>query len=366
MVGWSVISVVLFISYIGEYLKGARSGEYVAVFLICIIVPYLLCLFKYYRHPSSEKLKSYIVVGYFVMYVFCMLTGSTNMVFSYILPLLSILILYHDSKLILYTGVASLVVNVCFVIVRILNGEINLMNSREAEIQIALIVLCFSGCYAATLIYDNITKQNEEFVARLEKTSEEGKMMTLQTIRTIINTLDAKDEYTKGHSQRVSEYSGLLATELGLDKQDVENVKYIALLHDIGKIGIPDTILNKAGKLSDEEYETMKRHTLVGGDILKDIDAIDGLSVGAKYHHERYDGKGYPEGLKGEEIPYVARIIGIADAYDAMTSNRIYRGSMSNEEVYKEIKRCSGTQFDPDMARVFLKLMREGKLKNLP
>jgi diguanylate cyclase (GGDEF)-like protein len=365
MVGWSIIAMVLFVSYIGEYIKGARTGGYVAMFLVCTILPCALCIYKYKKQPSSEKLKIYIVVGYFVMYLFSMVTGSTTMVFSYILPMLSLLILYHEPKLILFTGIASFIVNIYFVAMRFINGELGLDNSKDAEIQIALIILCFGGCYAATIIYDKITKQNIEFMKKLEESSEQSRQMTMQTIRTIVNTIDAKDEYTKGHSQRVSNYSAALASELGMDNDDVERIRYIALLHDIGKIGVPDNILNKAGRLTNEEFALMKLHTIVGGDILKDIDAIDGLDVGAKYHHERYDGKGYPEGLKGDNIPYIARIIGVADAYDAMTSNRIYRKRLSEEDVYNEIENCIGTQFDPDIAKAFLKLLREKRLDDI-
>jgi diguanylate cyclase (GGDEF)-like protein len=139
-----------------------------------------------------------------------------------------------------------------------------------------------------------------------------------------------------------------------MSEEEIMNIRYIALLHDIGKIGVPDAVLNKPGRLSDTEYELMKKHTVIGGEILKDIRMLPDLDVGAKYHHERYDGKGYPNGLKGNEIPKTARIICLADAYDAMTSNRIYRRHLSKEEVFDEIKRCSGTQFDPDIAKVFL------------
>lgn len=134
----------------------------------------------------------------------------------------------------------------------------------------------------------------------------------------------------------------MLAAEIGYSKERVSNVKYIGLLHNIGKIGIPDSILNKPGKLDDSEYAPMRKHAEIGGNILSGNNMIDGMDEGAKFHPERYDGRGYPMGLKVEEIPEVARIIGIADAYDAMTSNRVYRKRLSNENVIDEIKRFSG------------------------
>ena len=363
MVGWSIIAAVLFVSYIGEYLKGVRTGIYVLEFLVCTILPCIFCIFQYRKKPDSGRLKLYIVVGYFVMYLFSMITGSTNMVFSYILPLLSLLILYHQPKLILYTGIASMAVNIYFVAMQFANGEINVQTSKEAEIQLALIALCFGGCYAATRIYDRITEQNREFMVALEEKNRQNQQMTFQTIMTIVNTIDAKDQYTKGHSQRVSDYSVALAKELGLSREEVEKIRYIALLHDIGKIGVPDNILNKPGKLTNEEFSLMKMHTIVGGEILKDIESVASLDVGAKYHHERYDGHGYPDGLKGREIPYVARLICIADAYDAMASNRIYRKHLTQESIVNEIERCKGTQFDPEMTEAFLALIRENRLQ---
>ena len=239
------------------------------------------------------------------------------MVFSYILPMLSLLVLYHQPRLILCTGIASLAVNLISIIHKFYTGAMNLSNSKDAEIQIALLLLCFGGSYAATRLYDQITDENVAYMRMLNEKNSEIQKMALQSITTIANTIDAKDGYTQGHSKRVSEYSAALAEELGMSDEEVQNIRSVALLHDIGKIGVPDSVLNKPGKLTREEYHLMKQHPVMGGEILKDISMIQGVDIGAKYHHERYDGKGYPEGLKGEEIPFIARIIAVADAYDA-------------------------------------------------
>ncbi len=183
-----------------------------------------------------------------------------------------------------------------------------------------------------------------------------------ETIIAIAKTVDAKDSLTSRHSQRVSEYSALLAEELGFSEAEIENLKRAALMHDIGKIGIPDSILNKPGKLTDEEYAIMKTHVTKGAEILKDFTLIEHVVEGAKYHHEKYDGTGYPEGLKGEDIPLYGRIIAVADAFDAMTANRVYRKKLSYEKVIDELKRCSGTQFDPKFIEAFLKVIDEGKI----
>jgi diguanylate cyclase (GGDEF)-like protein/putative nucleotidyltransferase with HDIG domain len=333
--------------------------------MIVTVVPALVAIICYKKNPAFTGLKYMIVVGYFFMYTFVLLTGSTILVFTYIFPMLSLIILYHRHRLILGMGIAAFAANLMFILIRLYHHEITLDNSKDVEIQLALLFLCFTGCYMATKLYGEITRQNEEYVEMLDEKSKQIQKMTFQAITTIANTIDAKDEYTKGHSQRVSEYSYILAKELGLSEEETENIRNVALLHDIGKIGVPDSVLNKPGRLSDEEFEIMKSHPVVGADILKDIHLLKDLDVGAKYHHERYDGKGYPCGLKGEEIPYMARIIGVADAYDAMSSNRVYRKRFSNKKIMEEIEKGKGTQFDPAIADAFLKLLREERLKNL-
>lgn len=181
-----------------------------------------------------------------------------------------------------------------------------------------------------------------------------------ETILSIARTVDAKDSNTSEHSFRVSQYSVAIARRFGFSEKQCENIRQMALLHDIGKIGIPDSILNKPARLTDEEYEIMKSHVVRGGEILKDFTLIENVNVGALYHHERYDGKGYCSGLKGEEIPVEARIIGIADAFDAMTANRVYRKQLDIEVVIAELKRCRGTQFDPNFTDIMLTLIDEG------
>ena len=208
--------------------------------------------------------------------------------------------------------------------------------------------------------------QLEELNKNLENMVKEKtgqiEQLSFEIISTIASMIEAKDSYTKGHSVRVAEYSALLARELNWSEEDIQNLKYIALLHDIGKVGIPDNILNKPGKLTDNEFNIIRSHTTLAGDILKDIQTITDVDSGAKYHHERYDGKGYPGGLVGDNIPVVARIICIADAYDAMNSKRVYRDVLPKKIIRKEIEGGRGTQFDPAFTDIFLSLMDSGKL----
>ena len=207
-----------------------------------------------------------------------------------------------------------------------------------------------------------LRKLRDELEVELKKRSSQMEHVTLNAITTVANTIDAKDEYTKGHSVRVARYASEIAKEMGYPADMVQNIKYIGLLHDIGKIGVPDTILNKPGKLSDVEYDMIKTHTDLGGEILKDIAMVDKAAEGARFHHERYDGKGYPIGLSGEDIPIEARIIEVADAYDAMTSDRIYRKRLSPEQVHSELEKGRGTQFDPKIVDALFRLIDSGRL----
>ncbi len=183
-----------------------------------------------------------------------------------------------------------------------------------------------------------------------------------ETIVTIAQALDARDPRTKSHSVRVAEYSVMIARKLGFDEKQCSNLRKIALLHDIGKIGIPDRILNKPERLTEEEYAIMKSHVTIGSEILKNFKSIDNLADGIKYHHERYDGKGYVMGLKGDEIPIIGRIISVADAFDAMSANRVYRNKLDLDRVIHEIEKGKGAQFDPKCADIMLELIRTGKL----
>ena len=191
----------------------------------------------------------------------------------------------------------------------------------------------------------------------------EYKNITLESIQAIARTIDAKDEYTNGHSIRVGFYSKVIAENMGMSSDEVDNIYYIALLHDIGKIAIPDSILNKPGRLTDQEFGVMKSHTTRGAAILKGISTIPQIVEGAKSHHEKYDGSGYPEGIKGEDIPFVARIICCADCFDAMASKRVYKEPFSLDVITKEFERCAGTQFDPKMSKVVVDLITTGKLQ---
>lgn len=181
----------------------------------------------------------------------------------------------------------------------------------------------------------------------------------LTTVKTVAAAIEANDPYTKGHSERVSELTLALGKELGFPERELQKLQYVALLHDVGKIGISESILNKPGTLTEEEYEEIKRHSAIGAEILEKIQFLSNKSEIILYHHEKYDGSGYPAGLKGTEIPVEARILSIADAYNAMTTSRPYRNAMTPAAAVEELTRCSGIQFDPELVKTFKAVLRK-------
>ena len=211
--------------------------------------------------------------------------------------------------------------------------------------------------------FTHLQNHLKEEVKKQTRTAEERRKklerLTAQVMLTLANTIDAKDKYTNGHSIRVAEYAKELAKRDGKTEKEQEDIFFIGLLHDIGKIGIPNAIINKSSKLSDEEYNLIKAHPQIGANILNNMTEIEGVSIGAHWHHERYDGKGYPDGLKGEEIPEIARIISVADVYDTMASKRSYRDILPQNVVREEIEKGKGTQFDPHFAELMLQIIDE-------
>ena len=197
-----------------------------------------------------------------------------------------------------------------------------------------------------------------EIVSGSRKKTEQ---LFVQTVTALSDAVDAKDRYTSGHSKRVAEYSRRIAERLGKSKAEQDEIYRAGLLHDVGKIRIPAEIINKPGRLTDEEFNIIKIHPVTGYHILRGISEESIIAIAAKYHHERYDGKGYPNGLEGDKIPEVARIIGVADSYDAMASNRSYRNALPQEVVRQEIEKGRGTQFDPQIADIMLQMIDEDK-----
>lgn len=210
--------------------------------------------------------------------------------------------------------------------------------------------------------------KNAELITDLKSSYDREHELFIHTSIALATAIDARDKYTHGHSERVSHYSLVLAAqmiEMGMaeyTREFMETVQLSALLHDIGKIGIRDQILNKPAKLTDEEFEVMKTHVLIGANIVKPVKGLTHLEDGILYHHERFDGKGYPFGLKGKDIPLLGRIVNVADSYDTMVTARAYKAATPSADAVKELKKCSGSQFDPDLVDVFCKAVDSNKL----
>ena len=216
-------------------------------------------------------------------------------------------------------------------------------------------VLLFTAFMGIYLYRDHIDS--------LKKKQRESAVFASEISEAFAKVIDMKDPYTNGHSVRVAKYTALIAKEMGYDAETVEKYYRIGLLHDVGKVGIPKAVLNKPGKLTDEEYDLIKSHTLKGYEVLKDISIVPELAVGALGHHERYDGNGYPNGLSGDEIPEVARIIAVADSFDAMYSDRQYRKRLDFDKAISIIREASGTQLSPEVVDAFFRLVDKGEIK---
>ena len=211
----------------------------------------------------------------------------------------------------------------------------------------------------------NLVSEVKKQTAVAEERREKVEQMSIRMIQAFATTLDAKDAYTNGHASRVAQYAAALAKKLGWDAERIESLKSAAILHDIGKISVPDRVLNKTGRLSDEEFGMIKAHTLVGSDILEKTGLFEFAQDVARHHHERYDGTGYPDRLSGENISCEARIVGIADAFDAMSSKRVYRPALPLPSIKDELIKGKGTQFDPTFADIFIEMFEHGELDSI-
>lgn len=210
-----------------------------------------------------------------------------------------------------------------------------------------------------TSLQKNLHMQVIERTRELEEERNNKEKLMLELTKALAATIDAKDKYTSGHSLRVAQYSREIAKRLGYTEKQQDDIFLIGLLHDIGKIAVPDEIINKTSKLTAEEYEIVKKHPISGSEILSTIESMPEIKEGARWHHERWDGKGYPDNLLADEIPTNAQIISVADSYDAMTSTRSYRGVLPQKDVRKQIELGIGTQFNPDAAKIMLQLIDE-------
>ena len=310
-----IVSSILYLTKVKDYIETLPVAQLLLVFVFILIFIHLV---QYIRKNKQTKSDYILLIGLFLVLV-CVAIESVSVYF-----------------------------------VATISGIF---------IGIGMIILLFTNIFRTIRKIQIIEEKRHQTELEIEK--KENKKITLQMMESLSTTIEAKDEYTRGHSRRVAQYAALIAKNMGWTNEEIQNLKNCAYLHDIGKIGIPDQILNKPGKLTNEEFNLIKQHTTIGQDILKDITIIPHIDEVTRSHHEHYDGTGYPDGLKGNEIPIQARIIALADSYDAMNSRRIYRNALSHGRIYHEIQMNAGTQFDPEITKVFLKLMDNGSLFHL-
>lgn len=273
----------------------------------------------------------------------------------------------HEMQPVSYTNLDSGEYVFHLSVIDIMTGEetnsiaVRLVKAKAFYEQAWFWILMFAAVILLILLIVHVYTRSK--MEKLLKKQEENRIFIKQMIQVFAKAIDLKDQYTNGHSFRVADYSKMIAEKLGYGETEVDEVYRIGLMHDIGKITIPDQILNKPGKLTDEEFTIMKQHAINGYDILKEIEIAPELALGAGFHHERMDGKGYPFGKAGKEIPNVAQIIAVADTFDAMNSTRPYRKKMKMEDIVAELKRVAGTQLNEEYVQVLLTLIEEGRFE---
>ena len=347
LVTWFIYLIFMFIfAYLVGKLTHAHNKSLVTFIYIMFTVIFI-CQFKpTIRFENNYKLNIFIIITDALFQIF-----ATFALFHFDVKALSKMTDQKNEinwKLFVITPT---LLSIFFMLVSV-SQAFNSTNELKITFNIFSYLLLFLFIWAFYVIIQNINATNDAI-----KSKDEVKTLSVEVMEALAHTIDAKDEYTRGHSVRVAQYSRMIAEKLGLSPEECENVYYMGLLHDIGKIGVPNEIINSTSKLTDEEYAVIKTHPGLGYDILAEIKSRPDLSIGARWHHERYDGKGYPDGKSGDEIPLMARIIAVADSYDAMTSNRSYRDYMPQDKVRSEIEKNIGTQFDPNIAKCMLAII---------
>ena len=328
-----------------------------------ILISWLMC-----RYVNNEQIRKYTLT--IAMSFICLNTAFSHYQFAptfltFIIPVM-FTIMYEDKKMCRNVTIISILMLIPPVIARGADSGYNADIGPEAIISITLIVLIsvFSTKIISVLVnrrteLNNALVQAEKvkFIDELNEKNNELEILSNEAFEAIAKAVDVNDPYTAGHSRRVAEYSRMIAECMGYSEKELEEIYCAGLIHDVGKIGIDNRIINKQGKLSDEEYNEIKKHPVMGYEILKNISIRGKFAYGAKWHHERMDGKGYPDGLNGEDIPEIARIIAVADAYDAMTSRRSYRDTMPQEKVREQIVEGKGSQFDEKIATIMITMI---------
>lgn len=341
--------------------------RYQLITTLCNILPvslsWILCKFS-----QSNQVRKYILT--IAMSLICLNTSFSHYQFAptfltFIIPIM-FTIMYEDILMCRNITIISILMLIPPIIARGTDKSYNADIGPEAIISITILILIsFFSKKIITVLVSRRTVLNEallqaekvKYIDELNTKNKELELLANETFEAIAKAVDVNDPYTAGHSRRVARYSRKIAECMGYSDEELEEIYCAGLIHDVGKLGIDNRIINKPGKLSEEEYSEIKKHPLMGYEILKKISIRGNFAYGAKWHHERMDGKGYPDGLLGDNIPKISKIIAVADAYDAMTSKRAYRDIMPQEKVREQIAKGAGTQFDAEIAAIMLDLI---------
>ena len=331
--------------------------------VVVILLSYSLC--KFIEDVQKQKYILTLAVALICFGIAYSHYQFTPTFLSFIIPIM-FTIMYEDKKMCRNITITTVLLLISPIIARGSDPDYNADIAPESIISLALIILI--SIFSVMIINVLVNRKNElnealvqaekaKYIDVLNEKNKELELLSNETFEAIAKAVDINDPYTAGHSRRVALYSKMIAECLGYPEDKLEEIYCAGLIHDVGKIGIDNQIINKQGKLTDTEYDEIKKHPIMGYDILKKISIRGHFAYGAKWHHERIDGKGYPDGLKGDELPEIAKIIAVADAYDAMTSKRAYRDIMSQDKVREQIVKGRGTQFDEKIADIMISLI---------
>ena len=359
LIGWTILAAALAVLYfLGFMLTEPVDYKYAIFFLTGLFAPLIAYVVLFLIKKDSPALSVIAIVGILIPYAWMMLTKTIYPAyFAVVLPLSVLFFLFKKPIQCLLLSICAVLCNAYSVYVGLTEG-----NAGLAIAQILILVLFYTGLCIGTSLYSKRYRQDMKNNENIMRHNNQTKVLAYDTIEATAITVDDKDVYTKGRSLRVADYAANIARRMGLPEDEIEKIHQSATVHDIGKIGVLDELLLKPGALSPEERFKVQQHTVTGSNILKHVSDLPHLAVDARCHHERYDGTGYPDGLKGEEIPLSSRIIAIADSFDAMASDRPFRSKLPPDVIHKEIEKGIGKQFDPEIARIALEMIDRNEL----
>lgn len=332
-------AIVLCCLFAGTFISGERTGKRAMPLIICMLG--VMVVFTYYIFSGGNN--SFSILWTLLAPVFIMSTVGVKAgtVVGAYFQIIFILFFWTPLRFIVEDHYTPTFLN------------------HFPILYLCTLIICLAVILNQKKQQMELDRYQEKLEKAVQDEHDKVTQITFQTIATISSLVDAKDPYTDDHSIRVAHYACMIANELGWDEKDIGDLYHAALLHDIGKVGIQDSILKKSDKLSSNEYEIMKTHTSMGAFILKELSFLDRADEGALYHHERLDGNGYPYGLKGDNIPIIARVVCVADSFDAMNTNRAYRKRCDPSYILDEMRKGSGTQFDPEIVEALLRCIEK-------